>query len=104
MAAINENSSAEGNRIIYQKIKTTPIMVKVILVDGTKIEGHFHQPNSLRLTDMLNRNTQDSPFLAVTDSHVIFPNGEHAEYKFFTVNRSMILCCFPNEEEVVRDY
>ncbi len=95
---------SEQEKILYQKVRTTPILVKVILVDGTKIEGHFHQPHSLRLTDMLNRNTQDSPFLAVTDAHVIFPSGDHAEYKFFTVNRSMILCCFPNAEEVIRDF
>ncbi len=90
--------------IIYQKVKTTPIRIKLILVDGTKIEGCFHQPNSLRLTDMLNRNTQDSPFLAVTDANIVFADGEHAEYKFFTVNRAMVLCCFPVEEEIVRGF
>jgi hypothetical protein len=102
--AAKDESPKPVKKIIYQKVKTTPILVKVILVDGTKIEGHFHQPHSLRLTDMLNRNTQDSPFLAVTDANVVFANGEHAEYKFFTVNRAMILCCLPDEEEVVRDY
>ncbi len=103
MADRDTSTPLQGKKIIYQKVRTTPTLVKVILVDGTKIEGYFHQPHSLRLTDMLNRNTQDSPFLAVTDAHVIFTNGEHAEYKFFTVNRAMIICCFPDEEEVVRD-
>jgi len=100
----DDNQKVKDYRIIYQKVKTNPIMVKLLLVDGTKVEGYLHQPHTLRLTDMLNRHTQDSPFLAVTDAHVIFPNGEHLEYKFFTVNRTMILCCFPDNEEVVREF
>ncbi len=104
MSESERDGTKMNKNIIYQKVKTTPIRVKLILMDGTKIEGCFHQPNSLRLTDMLNRNTQDSPFLAVTDANVVFAGGEHAEYKFFTVNRAMILCCFPVEEEIMREF
>ncbi len=101
----SEKGGAQMNKnIIYQKVKTTLTRVKLILVDGTKIEGDFHQPHSLRLTDMLNRNTKESPFMAVTDANVIFADGEHVEYKFFTVNRAMILCCFPAEEEIIRGF
>jgi len=86
--------------LLYAKVKTTPIRVKVHLVDGTRIEGFLHQPMSLRLTDMMNRHTRDNPFLAVTDASIIFPNGEHLQYRFFTLNREMIVCCFPVDEEV----
>jgi len=86
--------------LLYAKVKTTPLRVKVHLVDGTRIEGFLHQPMSLRLTDMMNRHTRDNPFLAVTDASIIFPNGEHLQYRFFTLNREMIVCCFPVEEEV----
>lgn len=100
----DDDQKLRDQKIIYQKVKTNPVMVKLILVDGTKIEGSLHQPKNLRLMDLLNRNTHDSPFLAVTDAHVIFPGGEHAEYKFFTVNRALILCCFPDEEEVMHEF
>jgi len=90
--------------ILYKKVKTTPIRVRVHLVDGTLVEGFVHQPPSMRLTDMLNRNTQDNPFLAVTDGQVVFAGGDHARYKFFTVNRAMIVCCFPTEEEIPSPY
>lgn len=86
--------------LLYAKVKTTPLRVKVRLVDGTMVEGYLHQPPSLRLTDMLNRHTRDSPFLAVTDANIVFPGGEHHQYRFFTLNREMILCCFPLDEEV----
>ncbi len=96
--------ATQSRDILYKKVKTTPIRVKVHLVDGTTVEGFVHQPPSMRLTDMLNRNTQDTPFLAVTDGNVVFADGDHAQYKFFTVNRSMIVCCFPTEEEVISTY
>lgn len=86
--------------LLYAKVKTTPLRVKVRLIDGTMIEGSLHQPPSLRLTDMLNRHTRDNPFLAVTDANIIFPNGEHLQYRFFSLNREMIVCCFPVSEEV----
>ena len=89
-----------ADTVLYKKVKTTPILVKVVLVDGIRVEGFIHQPPTLRLTDMLNRNTQDNPFLAVTDAHIRFPDGESLQYKFFTVNRAMIVCCFPIDEEV----
>ncbi len=88
--------------ILYAKVKTTPLRVKVRLVDGTMVEGSLHQPPSLRLTDMLNRHTRDNPFLAVTDANIIFPDGDHLQYRFFTMNREMIVCCFPMNEEVDR--
>ncbi|HFQ80594.1 MAG TPA: hypothetical protein ENK33_04375 [Desulfobacterales bacterium] len=99
-----DGSSKMDKNIIYQKVRTTPVRIKLILVDGSKIEGTFHQPPNLRLTDMLNRNIQDNPFMAVTDANVVFADGEHAEYKFFNVNRNMILCCFPVDEEIMRGF
>ncbi len=87
--------------IPYKKVKTEVIWVTVTLIDGTRVEGCFHLTPNLRLIDMLNRHTADSPFLAVTDAKVIFPNGERGNYNFFSLNRSMIVCCFPQEEEVM---
>lgn len=96
-----KNVDMENDRsILYKKVKTTPIRVKVTLVDGAQVEGCFHQPPSLRLTDMLNRHTQDNPFLAVTDAQVTLRDGQCLNYKFFTLNRSMVVCCFPLDEEV----
>jgi hypothetical protein len=95
-----DKESANKKDLLYGKVKTSPLRVKVTLVDGTIVEGCLHQPPSMRLTDMLNRHTRDSPFLAVTDANIIFPNGDHRQYHFFTVNREMIVCCFPESEEV----
>lgn len=86
--------------ILYKKVQTTPIRVMVTLVDGSRVVGCFHQPPSLRLTDMLNRHTQDNPFLAVTEAQVTLRDGECLHYRFFTLNRAMVVCCFPLEEEV----
>ena len=86
--------------LLYAKVKTTPLRVKVHLVDGSRVEGFLHQPTNLRLTDMMNRHTRDNPFLAVTDANIIFPNGEYIQYRFFTLNREMIVFCFPVNEEV----
>ncbi|MDP2106760.1 MAG: hypothetical protein Q8J76_12255 [Desulfobulbaceae bacterium] len=97
---MNEKKSSPVKDLLYAKVKTTPLRVKVRLIDGTMIEGFLHQPPSLRLTDMLNRHTRDSPFLAVTDAKIIFPGGEHHPYRFFTMNREMIVCCFPVDEEI----
>jgi hypothetical protein len=94
------DKSEEDRAILYKKVKTRPIRVKVILSDGTKVEGCFHQPPNIRLTDMLNRHTTDNPFLAVTDAQIDLVSGEHLHYKFFTLNRAMIVCCFPLEDEV----
>ncbi len=95
-----DKKSLVDKDILYAKVKTTPLRVKVRLMDGTMVEGCLHQPPSLRLTDMLNRHTRENPFLAVTDANIIFPNGEHLQYRFFTLNREMIVCCFPENEEV----
>jgi len=86
--------------LLYAKVKTSPLRVKVHLVDGTRIEGCLHQPTNLRLTDMINRHSHDNPFMAVTDANIIFPNGDHLQYHFFALNREMIVCCFPVDEEI----
>ena len=98
---MSDLKNTEDRNLLYKKVKTTPIRVNVTLVDGTKVEGNFHQPPSLRLTDMLNRHTQDNPFMAVTEAYITSPNGSRSQYNFFTVNRSMIVCCFPLDQEVV---
>jgi len=95
-----ETNPPDDKGLLYKKVKTTPIRVRVTLVDGSSIEGFLHQPPSLRLTDLLNRNTQDNPFLPITDAHIYKKTGEHSRCKFLTVNRSMIICCFPLDEEL----
>ena len=91
---MQENQQKNERGLLYKQVKTRPIRVKVTLADGTKVEGCFHQPPSMRLTDMLNRHTNDNPFLAVTDAQITLPGGENLHYKFFTLNRSMIVCCW----------
>lgn len=95
-----ETSLHKDKELLYKKVKTTPIRVSFSLVDGARVEGLLHQPPSLRLTDLLNRNTQDNPFLPMTEAHVYRATGEHSRYNYLTVNRAMIVCCFPLEEEV----
>lgn len=95
-----ETSESKNKDLLYKKVKTSPIRVRISLSDGSSVEGRLHQPPSLRLTDLLNRNTQDNPFLPLTDAYVYQANGEHSRYKFLTVNRAMIVCCLPLEEEV----
>ena len=83
----------------YKHTKTKSLRVLVTLTDGTRIEGSLHTPN-LRLVDLLNRHINETPFLAVTDAKVAFPGGEQGSFKFFGINRKMIVCCFPQEESV----
>lgn len=97
---MGDNQNIADKDLLYAKVKTTPLRVKVHLMDGTRVEGFLHQPTSLRLTDMMNRHTRDNPFMAVTDANIIFANGEHLQYRFFILNREMIVCCFPVEEEI----
>ena len=97
---MSEKKNITDKDLLYAKVKTTPLRVKVHLVDGTRVDGFLHQLISLRLTDMMNRHTRDNPFLAVTDANITFSNGEHLQYRFFTLNRDMIVCCFPEDEEV----
>ena len=92
------SSKDSSNNILFKKVKTKPIKVKLIMIDSTKVDGTIHQPHSLRLTDMLNRHTQDNPFLAITDAQIVLPNGEIMQYNFFTINRSLIVCCIPTDE------
>jgi hypothetical protein len=99
---MEEKTPENNSKLLYNKVKTNPTRVKVVLIDGTKVEGYLHQPPNLRLTDLLNRHTQDNPFLAVTDAKILFPGGELVRYKFFILNRTMILCCFPTEEKKVK--
>lgn len=99
---MSDEKNLSDKELLYAKVKTTPLRVKVHLVDGASVEGFLHQPASLRLTDTMNRHTRDNPFLAFTDSLVTFPNGEQHRHRFLTLNREMIVCCFPVEEEIDR--
>ncbi len=82
----------------YKRIRTKSIRIQAILVDQTKVEGDLHLAPDHRLIDLLNHQTRGNPFLAVTDAKILFHWGERAHYKFFSLNRNMIICCFPKEE------
>ena len=84
---------------LYQHTKTHAVPVMLTLADGSRVQGQLHLAPHLRLTDLLNRNTLDNPFLAVTEAQITLRSGEEVRYHFLTINRAMIVCCFPQEEE-----
>ena len=81
----------------YRYVKTRPIRVEALLVEGIKVEGNLHLTTDHRLVDQLNNQTKETPFVAFTDARVLIPGGDWTEHAFFTVNRYKIVCCIPKD-------
>ncbi len=87
----------DSNNSRYRYVKTRPILVEALLVEGIKVEGYLHLTTDHRLVDQLNNQTKETPFVALSDAKVLLPGGEWRQCDFFTVNRYKIICCIPKE-------
>ena len=81
----------------YRHVKTRPIRIEALMVEGIRVEGYLHLTTDHRLVDQLNNQTKETPFVALTDAKVYIPGKECQQFEFFTVNRYKIICCIPKE-------
>jgi hypothetical protein len=84
--------------IRYRNIKREPLRVRMVLTDGTRVEGMLYLISGNRLIDQLNAHFKENPFIALTDAKVHLPDGKWTNYEFFSVNLQMVTCCFPVED------
>ncbi len=73
------------------------VLVHIQLINGVAIKGFLHLAHRVRLTDTLNFQTGDKPFLAVTDAQFITPDGESKAISFVVINRQQIVTCIPRQ-------
>lgn len=81
----------------YRHVKTRPKKIQTVMVDGSRVEGFVHLTPNLRLSDQLNYRAQQDPFIAFTDTEILFPDGKRTRHKFLALNRNMIVSCFPTD-------
>lgn len=79
------------------KVQKAQELVYIFMADQTRIAGKVHR--SGRLSDLLNHQANEKPFLSVTDATIVFPNGDSYSIPYITVNRVNICSCFPAEEQ-----
>ena len=98
------DASPNGNKpgLGVESARANPMRVKkdtqrifMILTDQTRIEGLVHLPHSGRLSDLMNFQAADRPFLAMTEAVVRLPDGVRHKADFLTVNRNSVTTCFP---------
>lgn len=78
--------------------KKTQLIV-VILQDQTRIKGLVHLPSSGRLSDLMNYQAGERPFLAVTQAEIRLPDKTAHRAPFLAVNRNAVTTCFPTSKE-----
>jgi hypothetical protein len=71
------------------------ISVHMYLVNGMQIKGFIHFAPRIRLTDTLNFQVEEKPFLPVSQAQIITQGGEEISVPFMLVNRGDIICCIP---------
>lgn len=81
--------------------KATQLII-VTLQDGTRIRGKVHLPQSGRLSDLMNHQAGERPFLAMTDAVIRLPDGSRHSSPFLSVNRHCVTTAFPTEEKPVQ--
>jgi len=69
--------------------------VSIVLSNRTQIEGTIHLAPRNRLTDVLNFQATEKPFLPVTNAHIVPPEGEEKSVPFLIINRHNIITCIP---------
>jgi hypothetical protein len=74
------------------------VLVYMHLTNGVQIKGHIHFAPRIRLTDTLNFQAGDKPFLPITDAQIITPSGKEFSVPFMVVNRQNIISCIPQEK------
>lgn len=81
------------------RVKKDTQEIIVTLQDQTRIRGKVHLPSSGRLSDLMNHQASDRPFLAITEAVLRMPDGTRHNAGFLTVNRLSITTCFPSPEK-----
>lgn len=89
---MNENI----NKANPLKVRKAQESVYILMADQTRITGNVHM--SGRLSDLMNHQANEKPFLSVTDATIVFPNGDKHSIPYVIVNRINICSCFPTEE------
>lgn len=84
-----------ATRVNPMKVRKETELIYVLLQDGTRIRGHVYLPQSGRLSDFMNYQALDRPFVAMTEAAVLLPDGSRYRAPFITVNRATITTCFP---------
>ena len=74
-------------------------LVIVMLRDQTRVKGYVHLPASGRLSDFMNNQANERPFVAMTNVIVRLPDGTGHQAPFLSVNRLSVTACFPTAEE-----
>ncbi len=69
--------------------------VYIYLVNGVKIEGILHMPPRTRLTDNLNKQVKEKPFIPLTDAKITDPDGKENQSPFIIINKNQITICVP---------
>ena len=77
------------------RVKKETQLIILTLQDQTRIKGKVHLPSSGRLSDLMNHQAIERPFLAITDAVLRMPDGSRHNTDFLTVNRMTITTCFP---------
>jgi hypothetical protein len=100
--AIKGKKKRGGELDLQGQLPVNPMRVKkdtqtiiVTLQDQTRIKGKVHLPSSGRLSDLMNHQASDRPFLAITDAVLRMPDGTRHTAQFLTVNRMTVTTCFP---------
>jgi hypothetical protein len=84
-----------GSNPLY--VKKNELLVHLQLTNGLLIKGSIHLANRVRLTDTLNFQTRDKPFLPVTNAQITNQSGETIMVPFIIINRMNILTCIPQK-------
>ena len=83
-----------------QTTKTAELLY-IVMMDQTRIKGNVHLPAKGRLSDFLNHQAHDKPFLAITEATLLFPNGDKYTTPFIVVNRLNINSAFPAPQDQI---
>lgn len=75
------------------------VLVHLVLIDGLQIMGYIHLGPRIRLTDVLNYQAEDKPFLPITNAQLITHKGEKKAVPFIIINRNNIMSCIPQQPD-----
>ncbi len=68
--------------------------VRVFLADGSTVEGNLHVPRHARMLDMLNHQSDQRPFFALTEV-VWTRDGSPGNLAFLCLHRAHVLAVHP---------
>ncbi len=86
---------SRGMNPLYVEKKN--VLVHLQLSNGAEVKGFVHLAHRIRLTDTLNLQASDKPFLPLTDAQLITPDGEQKAVAFIVINRQNIITCISQQ-------